>query len=434
MGGEGGRIGAEVTPHRLRLPPLLKFVLAVVVVVIGILGVASRATSLSAGDLARNEFTQDYVSARAARTGADPYGETYPLVQRYLGRDASSYELPRFAARNPHPPTQVLLVRPFSLAGYRLARLLWLAAMAGCFAIAIGLLARELGLRPIGCAVVGIGALGIPVIQKDLLYGQVNAVLLLAMVVGWIALRREKFALAGASIGIATAVKLFPLFLVIPLFRRSKRAAVWQLGSAAVLIFTSAAVLGLGSSNRFFTVSSPENFRFWRAAPVSISLVGLPFRWLAANPWSHTSVNSVSLAWVVAAMIGAACVFGAFKTQARFSGDVFWSAVPWMILSTPLAWESYLSLAVPFAMLIVVASFRRDRLPHPLMMAALALMLIGVPPGLPGSSHGIGLVAQLLGYALPTWGLLAAGILDIGDAGLRSPSQGRDFDLAEAPE
>ena len=387
---------------------------AALLIALGLLGVVSRSTSLSASDLARNEFTQDYVSARAARDGTDPYQETFPLVHRYLGSEAHAYESPLFSARNPHPPTQVLLVSPLSSLGYRTARLTWLAAMALCFALAIGLASKEMGLSLGGAIVAGIASLAIPVVQKDLLYGQVNAILLLAMVGGWLALRREKHALAGVLIGFAGAVKLFPLFLVVPLYRASKRALVWLVSSAVVVTLIASAFLGWNSLHRFFTAASPSNFRFWRAAPVSISLVGFPFRWLTPNEWNHGAANAGPVAWLLAIGIVLACVVGASRTQAMRTGDLFWSAAPWMILATPLAWESYLTLTIPFCFLIWSESRKRGELPSPLLMVAVALILIGVPPGLPGSSRGIGLAAQLLGYALPTWALLAAATVDLG--------------------
>jgi hypothetical protein len=392
----------------------IRIAIAIVLALLGLLGVISRSTSLSASDLARNEFTQDYVSARAARNGADPYQETFPLVQRYLGSQASAYEHPLFAARNPHPPTQILLVTPMSGLGYKAARLTWLAVMALCFSIAIGLVAKESGLPPAASGVAGIASLAIPVIQKDLLYGQVNAVLLLAIVGAWLALRRSNYPLAGMLVGFAGAVKLFPLFLVVPLFRKSKSSVAWAIATAVVFTIASSAVLGLSSLHRFFADASPSNFRFWRAAPVSISLIGLPFRWLSPNEWNRGAVHLGSIAWAVAIVIILLCVLGAGHTRATSSGDAFWAAAPWMILATPLAWESYLSLTIPFCLLVVMESRRKGRLPTPLMMIALALILIGVPPSLPGSTQGIGLTAELLGYALPTWGLLMAALLDLG--------------------
>jgi glycosyl transferase family 87 len=418
-----------VKPGTLLKRRPVRLLVGTLLVLLGLLGVISRATSLGATDLARNEFTQDYVSARAARQGLDPYAETFPLVQRYLGSEARSYEKPLFAARNPHPPSQIVLVEPVSRLGYRTARLAWLAAMALFFAVAIALVAKEAGLRPAASGVAGIAALAIPVIQKDLLYGQVNAVLLLAMVAGWLALKRRKPGLGGVLFGLAAAVKLFPVFLVIPLFRRNKRAVVWQLSSAAALTLGSAAVLGWASLRHFIVDASPSNFRFWRAAPVSISLVGFPFRWLSSNHWNTGATVLVPLAWALAACIVLGCVVGAARTRARLSRDLVWAATPWMILATPLAWESYLALTVPFCVLVVVESRRRGALPPPVMMVSIAILLIGVPPGLPSSSQGIGLAAQLLGYALPTWALVVAGVSDLG---LRRLSAERyDLDAAE---
>lgn len=367
----------------------------------------SRLTVLDETDLTRNDFTQDYVSARAWAAGQDPYGPTADLGRRFLGTEAASLRTVYPDRRNPHLPAELVVVRPLTRLSYRAARVAWLFLMALCMAVGVALAARTAGWGAAASVVAGAGALATPVAQKDLLYGQINGLLVLLLVMGWRWARAGSDARAGIALGVATALKLFPALLVVPLLRqRRARAAAWQVGTAVVVSASAALAVGLGATGRFLTEAAPENFRFWRAAPMNLSLVAMPFRWLSRSVWRPDAPDVETLAAILALALLAACVVAAVRTPARLTGDPFWAAVPWMLLAIPLSWEFSLVLVLP-ALLLALA---RGPLPTPLILLAIAIVVIGIPPGLASPAPGNSIGVTMLGYGLPTYALVALGV------------------------
>ena len=393
-------------PRSSPIPAWARFALGFVAIALGLAAVVSRASSFGWQDVVRNEFTQDYVSARAISDGLDPYAPERALMERYLpGR-------PAYVVRNPHPPLQILLVWPFSRLPFRGARAIWLLVQAAAIASAIALIGRELGWSRSIAAVVGIGALAVPVAQKELVYGNLNGLMLLLLAVAWRALRAERESAAGAAVGAATALKLFPLFMLIPLIRmrRTKGAGV-AVASGAILTVVGFIPVGF-SSIHGLRASLAENAAFWRAAPFNVSLVAIPYRWLDTTIW-HTGVATAPrAAGAIAGLLIAGCLMSAYVTPAYRSRDVFWAAAPWMVLMSPLAWDWYLVLTLPIVVLIISHAVEDRQPPGVLALVAIAIVLVGAPPGLPAPGQPISFVALVLGYGLATYGLVLLGVAD----------------------
>lgn len=378
---------------------------------LGSLGVVSRVSTFSAEYLRQNDFTQDYLSAKAWREGKDPYTETAVLLRATFGRRAGYYGLVPAGQRDPHPPSFIALHIPFSLLGYRSARVAWLLVMAGLGALGVGMVARQLGAKTSTAAVLGIGALGLPIFQKDLLYAQSNGLLLVLIVSAWRDLRREREARAGLALGVAAALKLFPAFLVIPLIRdRRWRALSWAAGAAVGVTALGALTLGASATTAFARAVAQGNFEYWRSAPMNIPLVAVPYRWLTASPWRPDALNLSIVAASLSLGAFALCVTAAARTPGQTSGDRFLEALPWMLLATPIVWDSYLTLLVPLVLSVVARLRIEGLLRRPLLGAALAVVLVGAPPGLPAPQLAAD-IHQVLGYALPTYALLILGVI-----------------------
>jgi hypothetical protein len=103
-------------------------------------------------------------------------------------------------------------------------------------------------------------------------------------------------------------------------------------------------------------------------------------------------------------------------TPARASGDVLWATVPWMLLASPLAWADYLILVLPCVILMVRRS-PASRLPVVVLFSV--LVLIG-RPFFVYNVFPVSVRTQLLGLALPTYGLLGLGLMEwVRDTGER---------------
>jgi Glycosyltransferase family 87 len=360
-----------------------------------------------------NDFTVDFVSARAFLDGGKPYADTNALARRYLsGTGVTQVPFGDQHARNPHPPAYILLVVPLARLPYSVARNVWLIVMTLSVAVAMGLVARTArGSIRIAVAV-ALCTLALPPVSLELRIGESNALILLALVVGWREIRKGRQVWGGAALGVASAVKLYPLFLLIPLLRkRSNKAALAQLGTSGVITVATGFMFGLPTLLRVVTQVIPTNSRYWLAAPHNLSLVAIPFRWLTVTRWNEGPMDAPLVAFLIALGLGLLCVSAAARTRAGLSQDMYWAAIPWMLLATPLCWYQYTVLVLPLIYLVLNPHLSRSQLPPWFAVIAIALILIWTTDLLPtGGRESV--VALLAAFALPTYGLLILGVFD----------------------
>jgi MFS family permease len=395
------------------LSPVLRKTVVILCIGLGVLSVASRVRFTLSPQGVTNDFTQDYIAARAWSDGLDPYTHEGSLVQRYLGSDAANFDLdPAGQHRTPHPPAMLVVMRAVSWLPYKGSRMVWLLMAALITALALGWFARLIGASTRASVVIGVASLAIPVVQTDLIYGQSNGILLLLLVAAWSALRQKHDGLAGAALGLATALKLFPLLMILPLLGKHRlRAASWQLASATTISAAAGGVVGFHVTWEFIRHVSPDNIRLWRGAPINLSLLSIPYRWLTRSIWRPHAVDMPALAGLLALLLLLLLVALAFRGSAAITGDSFWETIPLMLLAVPTLWETYLVLTVPLSFLVV----RRILLAEPmplrwLVLGGSALVSIGLWPGLPAALH-TSATMQVLGFSWPLYGLFAIALV-----------------------
>jgi hypothetical protein len=384
----------------------MKRLLAVAAVLLGLLSVGSRIRfSLSVHGVT-NDFTQDYVAARAWSDGKDPYQLTSVLVKRYLPERVSNFDIDPYNQRTPHPPAMIGFFRLISWMPYSAARITWLFLMSAITACGFGLLAFRLGVSRNTAWVVAIGSLAIPVVQTDLTYGQSNGLLAMLLIVAWLSLRKGADRTAGISLGAATALKLFPIFMVLPLIRlRRMRTLIWHLTTFALMSVISGVAIGGARTSEFLHVSA-ENVRFWRGAPFNLSILSVPYRWLTHSIWRPNGPDLPLLCLMMVAALALCLVLAPLTTPARLTKDIFWEAIPFMLLAVPTLWETYLVLMVPVAFLIFKRIVDGEMRVRWFVMIALALSLIGLFPGLPPALRTSAIV-QVFGFSWAMYGLVA---------------------------
>jgi alpha-1,2-mannosyltransferase len=302
--------------------------------------------------------------------GGDPYRPLYALLVDHVPEEAATFPL-RAEWTNPHTPLHALLMTPFAMLPFQVARFAWLAVSVILFVVAIGWMASVLGASRATSVAVGAGALALPLVATDLRFGQSNSVLLLVLVGAWVGLRRGNERLAGAALGLVAAMRLFPALMIIPLIRLRKwRAVGWMLGTAVALTGLGTLVVGFDDTWRFVTEVSRSNLGLWAPNPDNISLAALPIRQFAPEDPATglTVVTSPVMFAVVATMLLLA--FAAWRTPARQTGDAYWAAIPWMVAASPLAWEHYAIALIPGAMLAW------NRRCHPLLLAGYCVVFL----------------------------------------------------------
>src|SRR5882724_597552 len=154
-----------------------------------------------------------------------------------------------------HPASMTLLLALFvPWLHIRMIQLLFGFASLAALAGTVRLLGKGLNFTPRLSAVLFWGLVGWFPFWIVIRNGQVGMILTFLMTLCWYLLRQERDLAAGISIGIATALKLFPgLVLVYLLFRRRKAFWPGALGASTLLLF-SFSLVGWHNTLDYFRV------------------------------------------------------------------------------------------------------------------------------------------------------------------------------------
>ena len=205
----------------------------------------------------------------AATVGALVGGFPDLHVYRYAGRSvldqwpAYRYDDPVTGYPLTYPPFAALLMVPVALLPNWAAAGLWTGLSAGCLAAAAVLTRRASG-RPVlwtWVLAASLAALALEPVWQNYAFGQVNAILMLLVLVD--VLRPER-RWSGVLVGIAAGVKLTPLVFVVLLVVVGQRAAAGR----AVAAFAATVVVGL--------VAFPGAASYWTDGLLDPGRVGPP--------------------------------------------------------------------------------------------------------------------------------------------------------------
>jgi hypothetical protein len=308
-----------------------------------------------------SDFVQDWASARNVLNGLPTYTEHTVALPRYVGAGSPAHSN---LLVNAHPPTSVLLFVPFAVLDYRPALLTWNLAGLAMLGVSLWVVRHQLGVSLTSWSIfppLCLLLICFPLLQQ-LSQGQLNLVLLLLVTGAWAAERSGRARWAGAMIGAATAIKLFPAFLFLYfILRRQWSALVAGVLTLTLLTGLTAAILG-PEVYPTYTHDVLPTLEKCRSSWSNASLVGFWTRLF--NP--ATSEERVEPLWrsVAAARAGilvsclavvATIIWSARRASTRVQLDhVFAVAVTGMLLLTPTAWpHSFLLLLGPVALLWV---------------------------------------------------------------------------------
>jgi hypothetical protein len=319
-----------------------------------------------------HDFFQEWASGRNYLAGVpvyDPQKDAYVREFANLGFNPPPHDAtpPEMNPVNAHPPASILVFLPLAFTTYVTAFRIWSAGSIAMIAAAVILMRRELGSAPGTVPVRGFWIIvtlmllfSFP-LREQMYNGQLNPVLLLCITGAWIAARRDRDVLAGVLLGIAAAVKLFPLFLFIaPALR--KRWSTLIAGAITIIIanIIAVAVLGVGAYRDYvFTVmpalvvmqSSAYNaslVAFWKKLFDSPGVGFLP-----VHSWAHwPAVATIGLTLSAIAII-AAIVVSHRRARDRDGVDLaFAAAILGMVLLSPITWpHGFLILLLPLVLL-----------------------------------------------------------------------------------
>lgn len=277
-------------------------------------------------------------------------GFTDLFVYRYGGR-AVLDGLPTLQSADPvtglwftYPPFGAVVMVPVALMPAWIAAALWTGASVGALAAVVVLVRRSLGRPAPGwwVALVTAGAIALEPVWQNLAFGQVNAILMLAVLVDLVLPERRW---TGVLVGIAAGVKLTPLVFVVLLLLVGRRAAAGR----AVLTFFATIVVG-------FVMMPTYSTTYWTDRLLDASRVGPPA--LAHNQSVYGALTRLldgpppTLLWLAVAvpLSVAVLVVGAgwWRRGDRVLGTCLGALA--MLLASPISWSHHWVWVVPVAL------------------------------------------------------------------------------------
>ena len=323
----------------------------------------------------------------------------------------------------PHPPVAVVLTWPIAGLPFSSAALIWFAgSLALLFALSV-LLAEVVSCREVGAKgggpststtmAVFLLLLAWPPVLYNLEKGQWSIIVALLLAFAWRSLRRAQPAAAGACIGAAAAVKIFPVLLAGYLLTRSHRALVWALVVGAIATFVPLMWMGHLALPAFIR-QSQGNLTYWETWPaVTHSIHGAAARLFTGGRWAQPLVSVpmltrflvalASIALLVVAMI----VTGRQRLPDEREGARFaaWNIL--LVTMNPLSMgHNAVLLALPIVLLVRGLAHDRRTWPRAAWMAGVVLAsiprqtIVSLAPVPVDPWRGLGIVA------LPMWGTL----------------------------
>ncbi|MCA9176231.1 MAG: DUF2029 domain-containing protein [Planctomycetales bacterium] len=323
-----------------------------------------------------NDFVQEWTSARNHLVGEPIYAPLADSLKRHFRREVQLTTI----QVNAHPPSCVLLTLPLARFSFTRALQIWNGLSLAMLIVAVALLFSRAGLGWSPWYLLPVFALTVtsnPLAQQ-MLQGQLNLLLLLLLTGFWLTARSGRWAWAGVLVGVAGAIKLFPLYLGLYFLAQRRWLGVLGVGAGfAITTLVTMSVFGVDVYVEYFREVAPavagEFQSYWPNASIS----GF-FRKLLDGSVGHTLpladlpglASLLTLATVLAMTIavGLRC----YRAQDDRQRDSAMAAcVVAMLLASPITWDHYFLLLLPF-----LALLWQQACGAPARQAALLLLIV----------------------------------------------------------
>lgn len=347
-----------MSPSTHSWPPLRILVWGIIAVVVGLWLGPRFILAFRPPENHYFDFLQEWLSAKNYLTGTPVYAEQTEAMLRHTGTVPQEGVVLYW---NAHPPASVMITLPFGYLPYRDAHFLWNLLTFPLFLVSLAIILRELkfplspwSLLP-GIALI---LLSHP-LYLQLVYGQLNTVLVFFITLAWWADRHDRVGWAGAALGVAAGLKLYPAFLFV-YFLFTRRW--WGLVTGAVTFVavngTALALFGAETFQTYLQVVVPSLVNYqssWR----NISVNGFWLRIFNPDPeqkivaWATHPGAATILIWASRAVIATAVAWMAWRSHSVATRDRALAAgIVGMLLVSPITWSHYfVLLLLPVALL-----------------------------------------------------------------------------------
>ena len=305
-----------------------------------------------------------------------------------------------------YPPFAAVVLVPLAVLPTWLAAALWTGASVGALAAVVVVVRRALNRTKPGwlVALVTAGALALEPVWQNLTFGQVNVLLMLAVLVDLVGPTRRW---SGVLVGIAAGLKLTPLVFVVLLVLVGRRT------DAGRAVLALAATVAVG-----FAAAPGSSATYWADRLIDASRVGPPA--LAHNQSGYGALSRFldapppTTLWLAIAgpLALAVLVVGAawWRRGDRLLGTCLASVS--MLIASPVSWSHHWVWAVPVALVL----WERNRWAAAAWTAVFVARPVIWPPygrgreyGWSPPEHFVGNAYLLAALTLSVWAAVALG-------------------------
>jgi alpha-1,2-mannosyltransferase len=271
---------------------------------------------------------QEYLSARALRDGVNIFTPVAELALRYFPFPVATFPHP-----NPHPPLLVLLSLPLSFLPFPLVIALWFAANVA-LVIRIG---TWLGLSRWW----SLTLMAWPPVFWVIDVNQLELLMLAMTMLGWMAAERGRDRESGLWLGFAAALKLYPIFFLLPFVARRRFKLVGTAGAVFALSqVVNAVVVGPAGLRDYYLKILPSVSAIYQQGWLNSAPYGVFSRLFGWSPQTAPIVEAPELVLpltLIFSIVGLAAAFTLSPKVAPLA----------MLLTIPNGWSYYAVLALP---------------------------------------------------------------------------------------
>ncbi|MFN0085659.1 MAG: glycosyltransferase 87 family protein [Blastocatellia bacterium] len=337
------------------------------------------------------DFSYDYISARAALAGEDPYLDARRLTRRHLPESPIDIE----DHPSSHTPLSISLIVPLAAwLSYSKAAIAWclleIGAILGC-ALLFWRARLERRGRPMvaGALLATLLFLAWGPVKDDLGNGQWTMLLLLLLLAAWIFLRQGRERLGGLALGLALAVKLSggPILLFL-LLRRRWRAAATALLTALGGNLLAGLVIGWPALANYYLHIGSYVTDYYRMAGHNYSLWTTGWRVFEGSlrhaPFGFSAPALVSLPSLARPVSIAVCLAAAgIGLRAAYRrgerDEAFGLLIYLTLLLNPVSWTYHIPLTI-LPLWMTFDHLRRRSFPRrETMLAVILFTIVSLP-------------------------------------------------------
>lgn len=364
------------------------------------------------------DLAQDLAAARVFASNQNPYEVGIARAHAELMKVPEDEGYRHF----PHPPLLFLLFLPIAELTLRQVAAVWFGLSLGLLFLLATLLAESYsgpaqGQRRTTSAtllIMFVALLVWPPVLYNVAKGQWSILVALLVAMFWHFHTRGQHRSAGASIGLAAAVKLFPALLGFYLLVRAPRAIVWMV--VVVVGTLGLPLLWMGPDTiRAFVQQSQANVTYWETFPaVTYSIHGLLARLMVGGEWARPLFHAPLLARVLGVLSAVSLIVVATTALRRQSGTAkgegarFAAWVALLVVLNPLA-MAHTGVILALPIILIAQELSADHRLWPKLAWVAGVVLVSIP------GHTLIFLASMpiepwqgvLVIALPLWGTLA---------------------------